>query len=292
MSDRSSNLNPPTSPTADRSTCSAASAGGPSLSSGQGGLPTGLFGQALAPVSRSVRRGSGGAPTTSGTCGPRCDGSSASAALQRSLESRLRVLLGGRGSPEYVLTWKHWAMPSGVPICALRASARRTSDSDFSGWPTPRTPTGGPESRESKAKRGSGHVCLQTVAALAGWATPTTQDAANTAGPSQFHRNSHPLNVQAVLAGWDTPTVGDTDKATPRSQQGLPRQVHGRTAPSSGVGIERRGVLNPDLPRWLMGFPAEWGSCGATAMQSCRKLPRRLCGRSSKPNGRGEETTA
>lgn len=32
------------------------------------------------------------------------------------------------------------------------------------------------------------------------WATPTQQDGENTAGPSQFNRNSQPLNVQAVSA--------------------------------------------------------------------------------------------
>jgi DNA (cytosine-5)-methyltransferase 1 len=41
----------------------------------------------------------------------------------------------------------------------------------------------------------------------------------------------------------------------------------------------RAGQLNPEFSRWLMGYPAVWGSCGATAMQSSPKS--RL--RSSKP---------
>src|SRR5690242_21166272 len=53
--------------------------------------------------------------------------SSPSAVLQSSLESRLRARLDVHGSPEYVLTWKTWDMPSGPLICALRASARPTS---------------------------------------------------------------------------------------------------------------------------------------------------------------------
>ncbi len=77
-------------------------------------------------------------------CGQLGETSSPSAALQLSLESRLRRRLDGLGSPLFVLTWKHWAMPSGPPICALRASARRIDVSAFiggqlapCGWSTP-----------------------------------------------------------------------------------------------------------------------------------------------------------
>ena len=69
--------------------------------------------------------------------GPLFTNSSPSARLQQSLESNLRARLDVNGSPEYVLTWKHWDLPLGQPICALRASARQTSDSGFSGWATP-----------------------------------------------------------------------------------------------------------------------------------------------------------
>lgn len=62
---------------------------------------------------------------------------SRSARLQSSLESRLRARLDVNGSLEYVLTWKHWNMPSQPPICALRASVRRMQGSGFIGWPTP-----------------------------------------------------------------------------------------------------------------------------------------------------------
>ncbi len=44
--------------------------------------------------------------------------------------------MGGDGFPGCVLTWKHWDMPSGPPICALRASAPRTSDNDSGLLPT------------------------------------------------------------------------------------------------------------------------------------------------------------
>lgn len=73
---------------------------------------------------------------TNDTCGPLFTASSPSAALQQSLENKLRDRLDVNGSPEYVLTWRELDMPAGVPICALRALARRTYDKDFSGWPT------------------------------------------------------------------------------------------------------------------------------------------------------------
>jgi len=50
-----------------------------------------------------------------------------------------------------------------------------------------------------------------------------------------------------------------------------------------------RYMLNPRFSPWLTGFPAEWASCGARAMQSCRKSRRSLSGRSSK---RVERATA
>jgi hypothetical protein len=77
-----------------------------------------------------------GTPTT-GTSGPSSGGSSATAALQSSLASRLRARMDGFGSPEYALRWNESATPLGPPILQRQALARRTSDSDSSGWPTP-----------------------------------------------------------------------------------------------------------------------------------------------------------
>lgn len=36
------------------------------------------------------------------------------------------------------------------------------------------------------------------------------------------------------------------------------------------AGMESGGQLNPEHSRWLMGYPAEWGCSGATAMRSIR----------------------
>lgn len=67
-------------------------------------------------------------------------------------------------------------MPSGVPICALRAVGRRISDSDSGslGWPTPTT-------RDHKDGQECANVptnaLLGRVAWLSGWPTPTVGNA-------------------------------------------------------------------------------------------------------------------
>jgi hypothetical protein len=118
--------------------------GGHTLCASQDGQMTAPSGPAPARVSRFRSLDSGKAMPTSDTSGPLFSTSSPSARLQWCLESKLRALMAGSGSPLYVLTWRQWDMPAGPPICALRASARRTSDSDCggSGWPTPQAADG------------------------------------------------------------------------------------------------------------------------------------------------------
>lgn len=74
---------------------------------------------------------------TSGTYGQPSSISSASASLQRSLESKLQASLASSGLTLYRLTWKKRITPSLRPICALRASAHSTSGNGSSGLPTP-----------------------------------------------------------------------------------------------------------------------------------------------------------
>ncbi len=124
-------------------------------------------GQDHVPVSRFRALDSAQAIPTSDTSGPLFTTSSPSAALQRSLESRLRAGMDVNGSPEYVLTWKHWDMLSGPPICALRARARPTSDNVYSGWPTPMVKDACAGMEDNKAATTG--MNLRTVA---GWATP------------------------------------------------------------------------------------------------------------------------
>lgn len=102
------------------------------------GLMPSRSGQVHARVSRFRSRDNNKAIPTSDTSGPLFTVLSPSAALQLSLESRLRAALAGNGSLPYGQTWKSIDMPSGPPCCQLSVSAPRISVTEpFGSLPTP-----------------------------------------------------------------------------------------------------------------------------------------------------------
>jgi hypothetical protein len=151
------------------------------------------------------------------------------------------------GSPEYALTWKHWDMASGLPICALRARAPRTSDKDFGGWPTPMA---GTPAQKGYNEAGNTDSSRKTVA-LMGWATPAARDWRSEKATAAFNtkRDAHP-------------------RGKPLSYQA---KLSGLASISSPAPTGKRGVLSPEHSRWLMGFPPEWANCAPTATRSRRK---------------------
>jgi hypothetical protein len=270
---------------------SPGSAAGPSPSSSPDGPPVFLSGQAPAHASRSPSRGKLEEWATSGTYGPLFIGSSPSAVLQSSLENRLRARTDVSGSPEYALTWSGWDMPSGPPICALRGKARRTSANACTGWPTPRTPTGGPESAKRKkelgrTKSGGGDLQAAALTASAGWATPAARDYRHPNLKSYSERGGGtkgeqlPNQVRHQLAGWNTPRATDGSNGGPNQAGGaLPAdavRASGAMPESSNAPTESAGgsLLNPRFSLWLQGYPDEWASFGARATPSSRRSRR------------------
>jgi len=234
------------------------------------GQQTDRSGPDHAPVSLSVQQASDVAQTTNDIYGRSFAALSRSAHLQQFLESRLHHLLAANGSPEYALIWKHWDMESGQPICALRASVRRTSGNGFTGWPSPRA---NDSTGEKIPPNRTGGAALKSVA---GWATPICDDGEKVKSSPKFHSQ---LCDQAHISGWVSPTAADGIRGEKTPGTGIPlnHQVSGMTQPSSPAETVSTGGyrLNPHFSRWLMGYPAEWLSCVDWEMPLSRKSRRR-----------------
>jgi len=280
----------------------------------QGGLPIGESGQAPAPASRSVQRGSGKAKKTkdtSGQSGLSCsEGTtlSASESLSLSLVNRLRQRLGTAGSMEYAQTWKQKVTPAGMRYWEHTALGHRTSGSDYTGWPTTvsNPANGTPEDflrrkRESVARGNQMGISLSDlnmvsqltgwVSPVAGWQSPVAGDAKGVAYRRDGgQKGKERLSNLGLVAGWVSPSCRDWKDTAGMSETGtnpdgslrvrldqLPRQsqlTSGQTTTSSPAGTGKRGVLNPEFVAWLMGYRGEWLSCVDWETLSSRKRQR------------------
>ncbi len=187
-------------------------------------------GPEAARVSRFRAQDADRAMPTNDTSGPLFSASSPSASLQRSLESRLRARMGANGSQEYALIWKHWDMPAGLPICALRASARRTSGKDYIGWPTPTTQ----DNAQVAGQYATNGTTLAGAARLLGWPTPNATDST---GPGTQGRQGG-MNLQTAV-GWATPQAQDAKMRISNAEMAMKRQAK----PNAQVTLEQQAHL-------------------------------------------------
>lgn len=200
-------------------TSSPASADGPMPCDWPDGRTTDLSGRDRVPANRSQRPESAPGSPTNGTSGLTSIGSSASAALQSSLESRLRVRLECSGSMLFSLIWKTRTTPSGRPICARRASALRTSAKDSSGWPSPvDNDAKGSDYTYNQGRHDSISLKLGGVAKLTSpWATPAARDYRSESATDDFnekrwtHSRGKPLSAQVTLSAWVSPQAADAN---------------------------------------------------------------------------------
>ena len=193
MSAASPKFNPKTSEISSSATSSPALECGVTPLDSPDGPMTDLLGQAvvLAPVSQPLEKAKGlETLVTSGHIGY---ASSGSAALQQSLESRLRQRLDTAGSTLFTLTWKRRRTPLGRSYLERAASVRRTSDKGCTSVPTTTVHDG---ERGGQAKRATGETRhgsnLQDFAMMAIVPTPMSGSPAtetyNAAGNNDYSR--------------------------------------------------------------------------------------------------------
>lgn len=220
-------------------------------------------GRAHAHASRSPAPENGRATPTSATSGPCSQTSYASADLplfsgSRSQAPTLSERLGEAlrndpllsGSTEYEGTWRPRATPSGLRFWEHSASARRTSGSGCTGWPTC-------SARDWKDTPGMNDTGVNPDGTV--------------------RKRLDMLARVAQLAAWATPRVttnggnGNPDRATDGKAR-LEDQVFGATPEPSPAATESSDAfrLNPRFSLWLMGYPTSWADAALAALRSSK----------------------
>jgi hypothetical protein len=171
--------------------------------------------------------------------------------------------LDGAGSILFSLIWKRKATPAGRPYYQLAASARRTSETGFGSWQTPRGEISGDtaeshEARQSRVVEKHGRrmgtpLEVQAQWALASWPTPVgnrvelvTEAAAQKEAARRSATNN--LGTAAHLASWPTPRTSDTNGTGLHGDGGMDLRTTAQLAawPTPRVAADRTSVSAMD----------------------------------------------
>jgi hypothetical protein len=215
-----------------------------------------LFGLVPVRANLSARQAKALGLLTSGTYGRTSSTSSASAALQSSLENRLRARTQILGSTLYKMIWKAWDTGSGRSRSRLRASVLRTSGTGstgqqhleidgtwypveqlLNGWPTP-TKGNGDRGGQDPAKRIGHIVNLQDSVLLTGWPTPMAGTPARNGNNAAGNNDSSRKTVDVAswhLGTWATPAARDW-----RSASASPEFLAGRLEETRGKPLSEQ----------------------------------------------------
>jgi hypothetical protein len=247
------------------------------------GPTTDLFGPVPVRANLSARQAKALGLLTSGTSGRRGSTSSESAARMRSVVNKLQAETASLGSTLFSLTWKARVTPEGRSISALRASARRTSDSDCGSWGTPTTEEAGGTTDTPRTDSEHRQSVLPAQASLASWHTPLASDSGGKRGSSagfglrddcklaswptaaardwkgatreRWGTNARPLNEVAALAHWPTPLRQDSESSG--GEGALARGTRGHT-----LTTLTKGARTPVSGETPTGSPAAMAGGG------------------------------
>lgn len=202
-------------------TSSEGSEAGSTLCNLQDGRKIGQSGLEVAPANRSRQQANRKGKKTKDISGLKCSGSFGSAALTQFLVNKLKRRLDSVGSMEYSQTWKQKVTPAGRLYWGHTASARRTSDRDFTGWPTCRV-NDGTLSETSKMPPSGVMGRLELAVLTVGWPSPTALSFSESRQPG----NNRYMNVVTDLAGCElfspasatkTETAPSVESTTPNA---------------------------------------------------------------------------
>lgn len=198
-------------------------------------------GQGHAPANLSARQAKERGLLTSGICGLRSSISSASAALQSSLASRLQAVTDLAGSTLFRLTWKELVTPAGRSIPALRASVRRISDNDCTGshWATPRVADTSNETWQTKQLRNAKHIALGKMKGVGGMTLP----------------------MMAEMCGWPTPDTVNINDGTPWEIQYAQMMARRRRCAERGLNGSGRAMtlqMAAQATGWTTPSARDW----------------------------------
>jgi hypothetical protein len=211
-------------------------------------------------------------------------------------------------SPQFIEAYEIWVTRLRQDCLQRQRSARHTRENGCLSWPTPDTMPDAPNSGSNKknvpknfheaikwstpsVSRGgytqkNGETIPKLDQQVKYWPTVTAQDAKNNAGPSQYDRNSYPLNVAIGLLDQDNSNMNGKNRdvlwRTPQGQEpGInPDRLMGQDGARKydketgrlaqyGLTQQIKGKLNPDWVEQLMGLPQGWTDFDFSETESC-----------------------